>query len=131
MIQFREMKLAQVKVFYPCCSISKEDRQPYGWLIRRGPRDPMFSVYRNEEMVTRFHLQRRSVNKIQLRLALQYDHPLGLFLIVQKISGRDMAGGDNSLNADMLILSEYCDQFFRTLGCMIGEQIQHDSHPTT
>lgn len=85
----------------------------------------MFAMGRDQHMVSRLHLHGLAIIEHQFRFAFQYDYPLVFVLIVPEAFRTGMAGGDDSFNADMLVLDEDRDKFFGKVGRKKVEQVTH------
>jgi hypothetical protein len=74
-------------------SFSVEYRKPHGWLIGRGPLDPVPPMGWDGHMIARLQVNRLSISlEQQLGFAFQHDHPLGFLLIVPLECNRHTSG---------------------------------------
>jgi len=68
-------------------------------------------------MVAGLHVNRRVVTfEEQLRFTFQHDHPLGSLLSVPEVFGAGLAGRDDPLDPNVLVLSENFNEFLGRIG---------------
>jgi hypothetical protein len=79
---------------------------------------------RDVDVIARLHVDRLIVAfEEQFGFALQYDNPFGFFLIVPEAVRTGVAGGHDSLDADVLILGKDFNEFLGE----ISEEVVHRS----
>jgi len=72
----------------------------------------MFSVRRDVDEIARLHVDRLFVAlEVQFGFALQPNNPFCIFLIVPRAIRTDLAGGDDPLDADVVVLGEDFNEF--------------------
>ncbi len=100
------------------------NRQPDRRLVRRCPLDPVLLPGGDVHEIARLQFD-LAILKAEPCLPFQYHDPLVLVLVVPEAFGTCLARGDDSLDADVLVLRENVDQFGGKIGRQIGEEVGH------
>ena len=99
-------------------------RQPDRGLIRCRPFDSVLFVGRDIHEIPRLQLD-GLVLETESCCSCEYTDPLVLILVVPESIGRGLAVGDDSLDANVRVLSECFGQFLGQRGWKVGQEVRY------